>query len=327
MVLELFRFWGAQNTIMNKHMHSQQQQWAILNNIFQLSNYIFRNRFPIWTHLNICTLKGNFAWWKYTTTLTVITPWLLAAVVWRWIILSLLSFYCASLCKINFLCSQPGPENRSALQGVWLHGALGQKSHLGPPQLPLPVQGSSTGLWLCRHCQLGRNCSEHPGPPSHSPRQITDSRSEQKWRFSCITQTPARSTAQCNSLYCDSQCDTGNICSGSQQFHLLHLQKHFTLSNGGKYSRSQGKSSINSFWYLKWKTCLLTFFQAFLSQGHIKKSPFEYMHGFTFYIVTEVLYRIYLFCDTLVSTEFCEPGVSTCFQIRYLKRRIFLYTV
>lgn len=83
------------------------------------------------------------------------------------------------------------------------------------------------------------------------------------------------------------------------------------------------KSSIKSFWYLKWKTCLLTFFQAFLSQGHIKKSPFEYMHGFTFYIVTEVLYRIYLFCDTLVSTEFCETGVSTCFQIRYLKRTIF----
>lgn len=138
----------------------------------------------------------------------------------------------------------------------------------------------------------------------------------------CITQTPARSTGQCNSLCCDSQCDTGNICSGPNSSMLCI----FKSTSPSDCKCTQGlnwcKSSINV-WYLKWKTCLLTFFQAFLSQGHIKKSPFEYMHGFTFYIVTEVLYRIYLFCDTLVSTEFCETGVSTCFQIRYLKRTIF----
>lgn len=144
MVLELFRFWEAWNTLMNKHTHSQQQQGPILRNIFQLSNYIFRNHFPIWTHLDISTLEGNSAWWKHTTTLTVTAPWLLAAAAQRWIILSLLSFYCASLCKMNLPCSQPGPEK----QGVWLPGGLGQNSHLGPLTCHLLSR-------LCRCCQLG----------------------------------------------------------------------------------------------------------------------------------------------------------------------------
>lgn len=160
------------NTIMNSHMHSQQQQGPILRRIFQRSNYIFRNHFPIWTHLDICTLKGNFALWKYTTTLAVITPWLLAAVVWRWIILLLLSFCCASLCKINFPCSQQGPAIRSALQSVWLQRVKGQ-THTWEQ---LTCRGSCRAPALgCAPAAAAWNCSEHPGPPPHSPTQTTDS--------------------------------------------------------------------------------------------------------------------------------------------------------
>lgn len=197
-------------------------------------------------------LKGNFAWWKYTTTLTVITPWLLAAVFWRWIILSLLSFNCASLCKINFPCSQPGPENRSALQGAWLHGVLGQKSHLGPSHLPMPVQGSSTGAVALQVLPAGEELFR--APPSRSPRQTTGS-SQSKLLLKLEVNKNEGFLHNSEPLHvalvgatpcaCDSQYDTGNTCSGSQQFHVLHLQKHFNLSNVGEYSRSQVMQKFN----------------------------------------------------------------------------------
>lgn len=177
---------------MNNHIHSQQQQRPILRNIFQHSSYIFRNHFPIWTHLDICTLKGNFALWKYTTTLTVMTPWLLAAVVWRLIILSLLSFCCASLCKINFslLSARPRKHLHCRVCGcreckvrnyIWDHlachgfstvlalgcASAGADSWVGIVQstlLFLPLPQANYRLW-----------------PVQTPPQA---RSEQKWRFS-----------------------------------------------------------------------------------------------------------------------------------------------